>query len=292
MTLPALAVKNSGWGGRGYKNPVTGDDRIVPSITTVLKAESKPAIEQWTANQTAAFAVANAESLLTHSEDWGYKALRFYSNRKPKLDGTVDITNYYQGVLSDAAEMGTWLHEYVQADVDGSDLPYPQMESVYPGYWEMVEAWNAFKSEHDIKPHYTERTVWNGELGYAGTLDGIWEFDGKLCLMDIKTSRGLYTSTWMQLAALLNANEMFVPQADDSYMSLTGWQDPIEEIGVLHIRPEDWNDYKRTPMDAFCRWVPAQDLDLHFEAFKGLLSYGSAQRRVRLAENERKKMNG
>lgn len=288
MTLPKLAVANSGWGGRGYKNPVSGSGRIVPSITTVLKAEAKPAIAQWAANQTAAYAVANVDQLLTRSEDVGYKMLRFFWNRTPKVNAETDIFNYHEGVLEDAAEMGTWLHEYVQADVDGSTDPYPDLDAAHDSHWEMVEEWNKFKAEHDIRAHFTEKTVWNEGLGYAGTLDGVWEFDGKLCLMDIKTSRGLYTSTWMQLAALWNSPEMFMPQEDDSYASLTGWQKPIEGIGVLHVRPKDW-DSRGRPMDAFCKWVPANDLDQHFAAFKGLLAYGEAQRDVRLAEKAREK---
>lgn len=288
MTLPKLAVANSGWGGRGYKNPVTGDGRVVPSITTVLKAEAKPAIAQWAANQTAAYAVANVDQLLTRSEDVGYKMLRFFWNRTPKVGAETDILNYHEGVLDDAAEMGTWLHEYVQADVDGSTDPYPDLDAAHDSHWQMVEEWNRFKAEHDIRAHFTEKTVWNEELGYAGTMDGLWEFDGKLCLMDIKTSRGLYTSTWMQLAALWNAPEMFMPSGEDGYASLTGWQKGIEEIGVLHVRPKDW-DHRGRPMGAFCRWVPAQDLDQHFTAFKGLLQYGEAQKNVRLAEKEREK---
>lgn len=288
MTLPKLAVANSGWGGRGYKNPVSGSGRIVPSITTILKAESKPAIAQWVANQTAAYAVANVDTLLTRSDDMGYKMLRFFWNRKPKVNSETDIFNYHEGVLEDAAEMGTWLHEYVQADVDGSQEDYPDLDVAHDSHWEMVEEWNKFKAEHDIRAHHTEKTVWNEELGYAGTLDGLWEFDGKLALMDIKTSRGLYTSTWMQLAALWNAPEMFMPQGEDEYASLTGWQKPIEQIGVLHVRPRDW-DSRGNAMDAFCKWVPANDLDLHFTAFQGLLKYGEAQKAVRLAEKEREK---
>lgn len=291
MTLPALAVKSSGWGGRGYKNPVTEDKRVVPSITTVLKAESKPAIAQWAANQTAGYAVANAEQLLTHSEEWGYKMLRFFWNRTPKLDGTDHILNYHQGVLEDAADMGTWMHEYIQADVNGSDLPYPDMDKAMDPHWEMVAEWEKFKSEHDVSPHMTERTVWNGEAGYAGTLDGVWQIDGRMVLMDIKTSRGLYSSTWMQLAALWNAKEMFMPEDDDTYSSLTGWQKPIEDIGVLHVRPTDL-DSRNQHMPAFCRWVPASDLDVHYEAFMGLLQYGAAQKKVRELERTREKMNG
>lgn len=287
MTLPALAVANSGWGGRGYRNPVSGDKRVVPSITTVLKAESKPAIAQWVANQTAAYAVANAESLLTHSEDWGYKMLRFYWNRTPKLDAETNILNYHQGVLNDASEMGSWVHEWIQADMDPT-LDFPDTDKAADPHWEMVDEWNKFKAEHDVKQHFIERTVWNGEAGYAGTLDGVWEIDGKHCLMDIKTSRGLYTSTWMQLSALYNAPEMFIPQDDDSYYSLTGWQEPVNEVGVLHVRPSDV-DSRGNHMPAFCRWVPAHDLDQHYRAFKGLLAYGEAQKEVRALEREREK---
>lgn len=294
MTLPALAVKNSGWGGRGYKNPVTGDGRVVPSITTVLKAEAKPAIAQWVADQTAGFAIANAQSLLTHSDDWGFKLLRWYHKRTPReIVPGIDLNSYHTGVLEDASEMGSWGHEWVQADIAPPEwgLEYPDTDKAHDSHWEMVEAWNQFKSEHDIKPHFIERTVWHGELGYAGTLDGVWEIDGKYCLMDIKTSRGLYTSTWMQLAALLNAPEMFTPQEDDTYAALKDWQLPVEEVGVLHLRPRDV-DYRGNDMPAFCRWVPAQDLDAHFRAFKGLLAYGEAQRDVRVAEREREKLNG
>lgn len=291
MTLPALAVKNTGWGGRGYKNPVSGDGRVVPSITTVLKAESKPALVQWAVDQTAGFAVANAHKLLTMSEASGFKFLRYLPKQNKGIEPGMDLNSYHSGVLDDASEMGSWTHEYIQADVPGSTLEYPDPDKAHDSHWEMVAQWDKFKSEHDIRPHYTERTVWHGEAGYAGTLDGLWEFDGKMCLMDIKTSRGLYTSTWMQLAALFNAPEMFVPQDDDSYVAVKDWQLPVEEVGVLHIRPNDvaWNG---KPMDAFCRWVPAKDLDKHFRAFQGLLAYGEAQRDVRLAEREREKLNG
>lgn len=287
MTLPALAVKSSGWGGRGYKNPVTGDGRIVPSITTVLKAESKPALIQWAVDQTAGFAVANSQKLMTMSDASAFKFLRYLPKQNRGIVPGMDLHSYHSGVLEDAADMGTWMHEYVQAEVVPG-LEYPDLDAAHDSHWEMVKVWNKFKSEHDIRPHATERTVWNEELGYAGTLDGLWEFDGKICLMDIKTSRGLYTSTWMQLAALLNAPQMFVPQEDDTYAAITDWQLPVEEIGVLHIRPNDVASNGK-PMEAFCRWVPAHDLDQHFRAFKGLLAYGEAQREVRLAEKDRGK---
>lgn len=286
MTLPKLAVPNSGWGGRGYKNPVTEEKTIVPSVTTVLKAESKEALVQWAVNQTAGYAVANAHELLTHSEDWGYKNLRFYYKRNPKdLIPGMNLHDYWNGVRDDAADQGTWIHEWIQADVV-PELEYPDVNVAHESYWDMVEQWDIFKAGKEIIPHFTEATVWNGEAGYAGTLDGVWEIDGVHYLLDIKSSRGLYSSTWMQLAALRAAPEMFVPQPDDTYASLRGWQKPVQDVAVLHIRPRD-TDHRGNAMSAFCKLVqPPGNLDTYYRGFQGLLDYGKAMRDLRVAEKE------
>lgn len=130
--------------------------------------------------------------------------------------------------------------------------------------------------------------MWNDEEGYAGTLDGVWQIDGRMCLLDIKTSRGLYSSTWMQLAALRAAPEAFIPKDDDSYISLRDWQAPVEGAGVIHIRPRD-TTHSGKPMPAFCKWVELEDEELHLQSFLGLLQYQHAQRAVRTAVREREK---
>ena len=289
MTLPKLAVAQSGFGGRGYKNPVTGDKRVVPSVTTVLKAENKPALVQWAVDQTAGYAVANATSLLSHSEDWGFKFLRWYHKRTAKIENAeLDLNNYHEGVRDDAAEMGTAIHEWIQADLDPR-LSYPNLEEQGEPFWQMVDKWEVWKSNHTIVPHYTERTVWN-DLGYAGTFDGLWEVDGKMTLMDIKSSRGLYDSTWMQLSALYNAPTMFDPQEDDTYVALHKWQLPVTDLAVLHIRPNDWENHSGRPMEAFCKWVEMPgSQETYFKGFTGLLQYTQAMRELQLAAKEREK---
>lgn len=289
MTLPKLAVPNSGWGGRGYKNPVSGDGRIVPSITTVLKAESKPALIQWAVDQTAGYAVANAHRLLTMSDSSAFKMLRWNPRKEIKgVEPGMDLNSYHTGVLTDASDMGTWIHEWIQGDVV-PELSYPDVDAAHDVYWDMVEQWDRFSKGKEIIPHFTERTVWHNELGYAGTLDGVWQIDGKYCLLDIKSSRGLYSSTWMQLAALRAAPEMFIPQDDDSYSALRNWQLPVDDVGVIHIRPRDWDSQNRE-MAPFCRWVsPPADLDNYFNGFKGLLQYGQAMRDVAVEQKAREK---
>lgn len=286
MTLPALAVKNSGWGGRGYKNPVTGDKRVVPSITTVLKSEAKPALVQWGVDQTAGFAVANAHRLMTMSDTSAFKMLRWIPRKEiASVEPGMDLNSYHTGVLSDASEMGTWMHEWIQGDVV-PELDYPDTDAAHEVYWDMVTEWGTFASKHEIVPHCTERTVWHDELGYAGTLDGLWEIDGKVTLLDIKTSRGLYSSTWMQLAALRAAPEMFVPQDDDTYASIRDWQLAVEDVAVIHVRPRDWDNQNRE-MAPFCKLVrPKASLDTYFRGFEALLNYGQAITRDVAAEEK------
>lgn len=286
MTLPALAVANSGYGGRGYKNPVTKDKLILPSITTVLKAENKPALIQWAVDQTAGYAVANATSLLTKSEDWGFKFLRYFHKRVAPIEGEgVDLHSYYNGVRDDAADAGTAIHEWIQADTV-PELQYPDTSLFGDHHWQMIEKWDAWRQGKEIIPHFTERTVWNEQVGYAGTFDGLWEIDGVHTLMDIKTSRGLYDSTWMQLSALYNAPTLFEPQADDTYVALHKWQLPVEDIRVLHVRPNDW-DSRGNAMEAFVKWVQIPNRqELYFEQFKGLVQYKHAERALRQAEKE------
>lgn len=291
MTLPRLAVTQSGYGGRGYKNPVTGDGRIVPSVTTILKAEAKPAIAQWVADNTAAYAVANAAELLSHSEEWGYKYLRWYHSRKPNPDAPdLNILNYHQGVLDDAAEQGTWAHEWIQADVVPG-LKYPDTLNANQNHWDMVQAWEDWKRGREIEPIWTESTVWNDEEGYAGTFDGMWRIDGVTYLMDIKTSRGVHGSAWMQLAALHAAPEAFVAQPDDSYIALRDWQKPVEGLAVIHVRPRDV-DSKGVEMAPFVKMIPGEDEQIHLQSFRGLLQYQHAQRALRQAVREREKNAG
>lgn len=289
MTLPKLAVSTSGFGGRGYKNPVTGDKRVVPSITTILKAESKDALIQWSVDQTAGFAVANAHKLLTHSEDWGYKHLRWYYKRTADIEGDgFNIRDWAGGVRDDAADMGTAIHEWIQSDVVPG-LEQPDLDAQGEPFWQMAEQWDKWRQGKEIVPHFTEATVWNDEAGYAGTFDGVWQIDGKYCLMDIKSSRGLYSSTWMQLAALHAAPELFLAQDDDTYAAIRDWQKPVEEIAVLHIRPED-SDARGNRMPAHCKWVTMPgDRVLHYKSFQGLLQYKHAQRELQILEREMEK---
>lgn len=287
MTLPKRAVPQSGYGGRGYRR-LGHRVPTLPSVTTVLKAENKPAIVGWAVNQTAAYAVANAEKLLTMSDARGYGFLQHYWKREPKdpLSNEVSLTDYHSGVLSDAGELGDSVHEWAEATLF-DHMPFPDLTTRNEKFFECIEQWDAFRERHEIVPHNVELTVWDERadsdgLGYAGTFDLQCEIDGKMYLLDIKTSRGLYHSTWMQLAALYNARYLLREQPDGVDAMVEDWQKPIEGLAVIHIRPSDM-DSKGNYMEPFAKLVtmPA-DHSKFFSGFMGLRQFTELTREVKL----------
>ena len=67
--------------------------------------------------------------------------------------------------------------------------------------------WQRIKKQYDIKPIDTERTVCNSELGYAGTYDLLAEFEGKKCIIDIKTGNNYPVTAGWQMMAYAKALE-------------------------------------------------------------------------------------
>jgi hypothetical protein len=262
---PKLRVRSSGHGGSGYKHPVTGE--VVPGVTTVLKQLAKPGIAQWAVDNTAAYAVANVDGLLNRTQEQGYGFLRWYWKRDPIAGDLTDIRNYSNGVLNDAAELGTLLHDWVAAEHGA--CPYPDVTFASEFFWEMVEEWNAFTAKHTIKPIHSEVTLWNKELGYAGTADGIWDIDGRTVLIDLKTSRSTWDEHWMQLVALAECETMLTEVNGEWVESEVPKYD---NLALIHIRPSD-TDKNGNPMLPFANMkvMPDNEKDMMFHAFTGLL---------------------
>lgn len=273
---PLYRVRASGMGGSGYARPPVpgesfriinnadkqpiqaatdedGNAIIVPGVTTVNKSMGDgPGLVQWKIDQTAAYAVANVDALLNRTEEQGYGFLRWYHKRVPDLSDP--LRSAHSGVLNDLAELGTSIHDYVEADTTGLFLP--EIDTVQ--LEQMADAWLEWKFSHNIEQVHTELTVYGD--GYAGTLDGIWWIDGELVLIDVKSSRSLGDGHKMQLGALRKATRFFVRDGE-------GWvEKPMPEVdgyGFIQIRPDD--DDK--PRFAEYHRVDEEELDLYYSKF-------------------------
>lgn len=281
MTAPKLRVRASGYNGSGYSLPTRParpgskkDFLVVPGVTTVLRVIDKPALIQWSVDQVAAYAVNNVDALLSRNYEQGFGFLRYFHSRKPKEGDPLRQAHRF--VLNDAAELGTNTHDWIEAYLNGWDLP----DLDYPEAEEMVEQFLLWESEHTVEPILTEATVVGDN--YAGTLDLFALVDGVPTLLDIKTSRGLWREHRMQVAALAFADTWMeeTHAFDEEGIEYTAkketsyWKETpspalsATQYGFLHLRPFDY-DSQGEPMDAFCemKLMKPESLEKYFQAF-------------------------
>jgi len=322
MTHPKLAVARSGFGGRGYGIPGRTKEGktkkplqlVYPSVTTVLKQVNKPGLHQWIADQTAAKAVVSIPYLMSVSEEVGYGSLRFFWSKDPDLVGS-EVRRYYDGVKDDAAELGTNIHEWVEADIDGLS-PYPAPSAIETE--EMIDAWYEWFEFHTVISHNQEFTIVNDSLQFAGTADADWsircDHEGPCLgqepgqfirtLVDIKSSRHTWNEHGYQLAALAAAEVVMREVLEDHPGAMRAektergekvvsfWVEDAppawERYALLHIRPDDL-DTKGNRIPRFCLLKDkTEDMDLFRAGFEGALALSKVQAEL----NKRAKARG
>lgn len=111
-----------------------------------------------------------------------------------------------------SAAEGTLVHETIEAILANQPLPTPPL--IAP----VVEAFRVFAAQHEIIPHQIESKIISKKHGYAGTIDVLAEVDGKLGVLDIKTSYAIWRDYGIQTAAYVEAL-----QEDKAMPSLTRW---------------------------------------------------------------------
>jgi hypothetical protein len=145
---------------------------------------------------------------------------KFFENWMKDVGHNSDI------IARKAADEGTETHEAIEKFLNGEELIWID-EYGKAKYnlivWQMIlrfaDFWNT------IKPRLiaTEQHIFSDEYKYAGTIDLVVEIEGKIWLLDIKTSNSLHTSYDLQLAAYAQAwNENF--------------DTPIENTGIIWLK--------------------------------------------------------
>jgi len=145
----------------------------------------------------------------------------------PRVTSIVSIKakpalyHYYAGQKSFAhaeaaknrsAEEGTLIHEVVEGIMAGDDPHVP--EQIKP----LVDEFKIFNKQLDIIPQQIESQIISKKHRYAGTIDVLAEINGKLGVLDIKTSQAVYRDYGIQTAAYVAALK-----EDKSMPELTRW---------------------------------------------------------------------
>ena len=121
-----------------------------------------------------------------------------------------EAQDLHQKKKQEAADVGTlihdWCEKYIKAKlkVKGYTVPdMPEEKNVQIG----VSAFLDWEQEHKVKFVSSERVIYSRKYDYIGKMDIECIVDGDLCLVDLKSSNGLYNTVRAQTAAYLKADE-------------------------------------------------------------------------------------
>jgi hypothetical protein len=128
-------------------------------------------------------------------------------------------------IRDEAGRRGSVVHDLTERYDNGEEVSLLNMDGNLQfkmSEWAMFERYVDFINR--FKPVYimNEQNFVSARLGFAGTIDRLAMLDGKLTLIDIKTSNNIHDSYWLQLAA-------YAALVHD----MTDFQ--IEQYGILHL---------------------------------------------------------
>lgn len=89
--------------------------------------------------------------------------------------------------------------------------------------WEILMTFYAWHKETNPTLIYSEQTIWNEGHGFAGTLDRIYDINGKRVLLDFKTGQHIWPSHKIQLSSYKHGIEAQVPDLE------------IDKMGILQL---------------------------------------------------------
>jgi hypothetical protein len=194
-----------------------------PSVTDALRVIDKPAIGTWAKQETAKCALRNWDMLADMRVAGGDDAAVAWLSRIPDYQRDV------------AARLGSSVHRLFEMAMRGGQIAPTDEEAPF------VDAAAQFIADYTPKIESLEKSVINVERQYGGTYDLLLKLDGERWLVDLKTSKGVYGETALQLAAYQHAE----------FIGLPGDPRPrrmpkIDRFAVLHLRPEAYpgNGYR------------------------------------------------
>jgi len=153
------------------------DDKKYPSVTTIIGdcTDKSAPLTQWAANMVVEWIRENAVML----EDYEKKI--FYEVDDVQLD---KARFNFGDVSKKALDIGSEVHNLIELHLKGkSTLNMPISVQADKAF----HAFLMWAKEHELKPISIEQTVYGN--GWAGTLDFYGYFDGKLYVIDWKSSK-------------------------------------------------------------------------------------------------------
>lgn len=164
----------------------------LPSVTTILQVIAKPGLIPWAKNE----------------------ALKLVEVELKKFSGkSLDITDEFidtiivrsknrpKEILDEASDFGTQAHILIDKIIRNEPVEIPDV------FKPVVDGFLAWKSGEGFEILSSEVMVYSEKHGYAGSLDCLAKRNGSLSVLDWKSSKGIYDTMALQVAAYAKAHE-------------------------------------------------------------------------------------
>lgn len=264
--------------GRMYSR-VPGGTPEVPSITTVIDALN-PHMEWWRGRCAALEGIRLAELIAKRKQEGIQDPSAWRSKERQMIDHLSETSVRDMDL---AARRGDVVHDYAEKLCrvrmgEPFDIPTERAEALNQLTTMMTQAKmdassaegylvaaESFLKDYKVEPVTAEATVWNSEVGYAGTNDLLCRIDGRLTLLDWKTKKELKdpSSRWyrmsikptiaLQLEAARHGEQMY-DEVNNEWIEWSG-RDAVEQVGValapngyeavrVKQTPDTWETFK------------------------------------------------
>lgn len=251
--------KHSLYGGKvelifdPVKHTYHANGKITYGVTSIKDVIAKPALMYWAVNVTVEQMRRDFKPGVAYDE---LQVEQFLGDAKMA----------HRKRSQEAASIGTLAHEWISDYVYAlaNKKPEPDLP-INDKARSAVNAFLEFTKKHNITVTSSERKIYSVTSDYAGTLDAEGIVDGVKCVIDFKTSSGIYPEYFIQTAAYVKARE---EETGESYG------------GALIVRI----DKETGEFEA--KAVKRDDLERYYKAFEACLTIYRLQ--MELKDEEKK----
>jgi hypothetical protein len=184
-----------------YEEIKTGDGSplMIAGVTSILKRLAKEALIGWSANMASDYfkdCLLDGYDSTNPEESVTYTVAEINAIAK-------DARAAYRRKSSSATNVGKHVHSFAEARLKGDkSVPKPKLppEDMIR-YDNGCAAFNRWFENNDIELYESERVLFSKRWLFCGTADFYGKVNGELCVLDFKTSSGLFPEMALQTAA-------------------------------------------------------------------------------------------
>lgn len=150
-----------------------------------------------------------------------------------------EACNLHNVRREEAATKGSLAHDWIENHIKGNDPEMPEDDNVITA----INAFLSWESENKIKWIASEKIVYSRKHGHVGILDALAVINGKTCVIDFKTSNGIYSDYYYQVASYRAAHEEETGKKLDGDSIIARFDKESAEFEVKVLKSHD-KDYE------------------------------------------------